>query len=137
VDGLSKRRINTKQVEWECKCITLSKLKQGKYSVDTYNNIFNNYGADANFDNEALHFMYMQGLNNNIHSQIMLMSVVPTTLQEMQDKASEFDIRCNYNNSKVLDSYACCSTTTTMSLDLVPILSVRRPDGDLGYTLGV
>jgi hypothetical protein len=78
---------------------------QGRAVTDT----FNNYAADINFNNEALLFMYMQGLNNNIHSQIMLMSVIPTTLQEMQDKASEFNIRCNYNNSKALDSYACCN----------------------------
>jgi hypothetical protein len=87
--------------------ILLSKLKQGKYSVDTYNDIFNNYATDANYNDEALCFMYMQGLNDNIHSQIMLMSTMPTTLQELQDKAAKFDIRCNYNNSKALDPYAC------------------------------
>jgi hypothetical protein len=34
------------------------------------------------------------------------MSTLPTTLQEYQDKASEFDIRRNYNNDKALDPYA-------------------------------
>jgi hypothetical protein len=80
----------------------LSKLKQGKYSVDTYNNMFNSYATDANYNNEALRFMYMQGLNKSIHSQIMLMSTLPTTLQDLQDKASEFDIHRNYNNSKAM-----------------------------------
>jgi hypothetical protein len=34
------------------------------------------------------------------------MSMLPTMLQEYQDKVSEFDIHCNYNNSKALDPYA-------------------------------
>jgi hypothetical protein len=86
--------------------LLLSKLKQGKYSVDTYNDTFNNYAADTNYDNEVLRFMYMQGLNESILGQIMLMSVVPTTLHELQDKASEFDVRRNYNNTKTMDPYA-------------------------------
>jgi hypothetical protein len=74
--------------------------------VDTYNKTFNNLAADASYNNKALIFSYLQGLNDFIHSQIMLMSTFPTTLQEYQDKAAEFDICCNYNDSKTLDPYA-------------------------------
>jgi hypothetical protein len=84
----------------------LSKLRQGKFSVDAYNDIFNGYATDANYNDEALCFMYMQGRNESIHNQIMLMSTLPTTLQDLQDKASKFDICCNYNNNKAMDPYA-------------------------------
>jgi hypothetical protein len=106
--------------------LLLSRLKQGKYSVDTYNDTFNNYTADANYDNEALRFMYMQGLNESIHSQIMLMSVIPTTLQDLQDKASEFDIRRNFNNNKTLDPYARRSDNNELGSCANPIHVERR-----------
>jgi hypothetical protein len=87
-------------------CLKLDKLKQGKYSVDSYNKIFNSLATDASYNDEALIHIYMQGLNDSIHSQILLMSTLPTTLQGMQDKAAEFDICRNYNNSKAFDPYA-------------------------------
>jgi hypothetical protein len=93
---------NKGQVVW----LKLDKLMQGKYSVDTYNETFNDLATDASYKDEALIFSYLRGLNNSIHSQIMLMSTLPTTLQEYQDKASEFNIRRNYNNDKALDPYA-------------------------------
>jgi hypothetical protein len=106
--------------------LLLSKLKQGKYSVDTYNDTFNNYAADTNYDNEVLCFMYMQGLNESILGQIMLMSVVPTTLHELQDKASEFDVRRNYNNNKAIDPYARHNDNKELGSRANPIHVERR-----------
>jgi hypothetical protein len=51
-------------------CLKLDKLKQGKYSVDTYNKTFNDLATNASYNDEALIHIYMQGLNGSIHSQI-------------------------------------------------------------------
>jgi hypothetical protein len=106
----------------ETTCLLLSKLKQGKYSVDTYNNTFNNYAADTNYNNEVLRFMYMQGLNESIHGQIMLMSVIPTTLHELQDKASESMSVATTTTPRLL--IPMLVTMTIRSLDRVPTPSM-------------
>jgi hypothetical protein len=41
-------------------CLKLDKLKQGKYSVDTYNEIFNDLAIDASYNNEALIHIQLQ-----------------------------------------------------------------------------
>lgn len=74
----------------------LEYLKQGKSSVDTYNDEFNNLAADTQYDENALRYMYLQGLNQRIQDQINLMSMLPKTIYECQDKAVEFDVRYLY-----------------------------------------
>lgn len=77
----------------------LSKLVQGKYSVDAYNTAFNDLIQYAGLNEVAMIHQYMQGLNDNIRDKLLLMENLPDTLQATQDKASTFGLRETTRNN--------------------------------------
>jgi hypothetical protein len=75
----------------------LDRLRQGRHSVDAYNETFNKLSSDADYNETTLRHLYLKGLNDNISWQIMLMAEIPAKLSLLQDKATEFDLRHTYN----------------------------------------
>jgi hypothetical protein len=73
-------------------------LKQGKYSVDTYTQMFNELSRDSGYDAAALMHLYLKGLNNDIVDKIYGMADIPDDLEKIQDRAALFYLRKTMRN---------------------------------------
>jgi hypothetical protein len=73
-------------------------LKQGKYSVDTYTQMFNELSRDSSYDAAALMHLYLKGLNSDIVDKIYGMANIPNDLEKIQDRAALFYLRKTMRN---------------------------------------